>query len=79
MKSIDQIVNFCLDLLEWLEMLPINPLFLKKFAFLFVSILTNKNVFKKLLGGLKPRQPVNPGLPEKKQNWLATRLHFFAF
>ena len=24
-KSIDQIVNFCLDLLEWLEMLPINP------------------------------------------------------
>ena len=38
----------------------------------FVFILTYKKLFEKLLGQLKPRQHVNPGLPEK--NWLATGL-----
>ena len=35
----------------------------------FVFILTYKKLFEKLLGQLKPRQHVNPGLPEKT-GWL---------
>ena len=66
-KSINQTVNFCLDLLEWLEMLPINRSLQKEILLFFVSILTYKKLFEKLLGRLKPCQPVNP--PEKT-GWL---------